>query len=111
MPGKERTPAEVVVIGAGAAGIAAARLLHDNGVNVAVLEARDRIGGRVWTVRATDVAVPIELGAEFNTGVPRDSVNCSSAPRSPSWTSAAVVTTPGKNGCARSTISGNVWTV
>jgi monoamine oxidase len=60
-----RKEAEVLVIGAGAAGLAAARTLHDNGVDVAVLEARDRIGGRVWTVRDPGALVPIELGAEF----------------------------------------------
>lgn len=56
---------DVLVIGAGAAGLAAARTLHDNGINVAVLEARDRIGGRVWTVHDPAALVPIELGAEF----------------------------------------------
>lgn len=43
---------DVVVIGAGAAGIAAARRLLRPGLSVLVLEARDRIGGRAWTVRA-----------------------------------------------------------
>jgi monoamine oxidase len=55
----------VVVIGAGAAGLAAARTLHDAGVRVDVLEARDRIGGRVFTVRDEVTQRPIELGAEF----------------------------------------------
>ncbi|GLK66385.1 flavin monoamine oxidase family protein [Hansschlegelia plantiphila] len=41
---------EVAVIGAGAAGIGAARRLHDAGVDVLLIEARDRIGGRSWTV-------------------------------------------------------------
>jgi monoamine oxidase len=54
----------ILVIGAGAAGLAAARELHDAGVPVTVLEARDRPGGRAWT--AYDVAPhPVELGAEF----------------------------------------------
>ena len=56
---------DVVVIGAGAAGLAAARQLHDAGVDVAVLEARDRIGGRVFTIRDPQTSSPIELGAEF----------------------------------------------
>lgn len=56
---------DVVVIGAGAAGVAAARALHDAGVEVAVLEARDRVGGRVFTHRDPHTPVPIELGAEF----------------------------------------------
>jgi monoamine oxidase len=55
----------VVVVGAGAAGLAAARALHDAGIDVEVLEARDRIGGRVLTVSDPDTARPIELGAEF----------------------------------------------
>ncbi len=55
---------DVVVIGAGAAGIAAARSLVAAGREVAVLEARDRVGGRVWTAR--DLApFPVELGAEY----------------------------------------------
>jgi monoamine oxidase len=53
------------VIGAGAAGIAAARTLHERGVSVAVLEARERIGGRIFTHRDPATAMPIELGAEF----------------------------------------------
>jgi monoamine oxidase len=60
-----RQKIDVVVIGAGAAGVAAARALHDAGVSVVVLEARDRIGGRMFTHRDPDAAVPIELGAEF----------------------------------------------
>jgi monoamine oxidase len=56
---------DVVVIGAGAAGIAAALALHAKGIGVVVLEARERIGGRVWTHRDRLTPVPIELGAEF----------------------------------------------
>jgi polyamine oxidase len=54
---------DVVVIGAGVAGLAAARRLADNGVNVTVLEARDRIGGRMWT--DTSLGVPVDLGAAW----------------------------------------------
>ncbi len=57
--------AEVAVLGAGMAGLAAARALHDEGVEVVVLESRDRVGGRIWTDRAFAPGVPIELGAEF----------------------------------------------
>jgi hypothetical protein len=62
----------VIVIGAGAAGLAAASRLVERGVDVSVLEARDRIGGRVWTVRAEKLAVPVELGAEFLHGDTRE---------------------------------------
>jgi len=56
---------DVVVIGAGAAGLTAARALAEAGRSVLVLEARDRIGGRIWTRREPDTGTPIELGAEF----------------------------------------------
>ena len=53
----------VVVIGAGMAGLAAARRLADGGMDVTVVEARDRIGGRMWT--NTALGVPIDLGAAW----------------------------------------------
>jgi monoamine oxidase len=56
---------EVIVIGAGAAGLAAAWELARRGCQVLVLEARDRIGGRVWTRRMPGLELPIELGGEF----------------------------------------------
>lgn len=56
---------DVIVIGAGAAGLAAADALARAGRSVLVLEARDRIGGRVWTRRMPGLAVPVELGGEF----------------------------------------------
>ena len=55
---------DVVVIGAGVAGLAAAADLAARGVRVVVLEARDRIGGRIDTRRDPGVPIPIELGAE-----------------------------------------------
>ena len=57
--------ADVAVIGAGAAGLAAARRLAEAGRSVLLLEARDRMGGRIWTV-----GDGIELGAEFVHGEP-----------------------------------------
>lgn len=64
--GRAQNPdCDVIVIGAGAAGLIAAAELLEAGRRVTLLEARDRIGGRIWTRRETGVAVPIELGAEF----------------------------------------------
>jgi monoamine oxidase len=53
----------VIVIGAGAAGLHAARLLHEDGVQVTLLEAADRPGGRVRSLDGFAPG-PIELGAE-----------------------------------------------
>ncbi|TFB97029.1 FAD-binding protein [Cryobacterium adonitolivorans] len=55
----------VAVIGAGAAGIAAARLLSDAGFTVLVIEARDRLGGRIHTVNSDSWPMPVELGPSF----------------------------------------------
>lgn len=59
------TTADVAIVGAGVSGLEAARILHDAGIDVVVLEARERIGGRIFTRRSDALAVPIELGAEF----------------------------------------------
>lgn len=59
------TSADVLVLGAGVAGLAAARALADQGLRPLVLEARDRIGGRVWTDHEMVPGLPVELGAEF----------------------------------------------
>lgn len=59
---------EVIVVGAGIAGLACARTLQDQGVRVLVLEARNRIGGRVWTDRSWKNA-PVDLGAQWIHGV------------------------------------------
>lgn len=61
---------DVIIIGAGMAGLAAARELSHHGIQSLVLEARDRIGGRVYTVFDANVKSPIELGAEFVHGRP-----------------------------------------
>lgn len=55
----------IIVIGAGAAGLSAANVLSKSGHEVIVLEARDRIGGRIFTSREGNFSVPIENGAEF----------------------------------------------
>jgi len=57
-------PVRVVVIGAGFAGLAAADALAAGGVEIVVLEARDRVGGRVWSRELGNGAV-VEMGAEF----------------------------------------------
>jgi monoamine oxidase len=62
----------VIIIGAGMAGLAAARELGRAGLAVCILEARDRIGGRVYTVRDPTCNSPLELGAEFIHGKPRE---------------------------------------
>ncbi|MFF3217099.1 flavin monoamine oxidase family protein [Streptomyces sp. NPDC002886] len=55
---------EVVVIGAGVAGLACAQRLAQAGVDALVLEARPRIGGRVRTFRPADGGPALELGAQ-----------------------------------------------
>lgn len=74
---------EVVVVGAGAAGLAAARVLADAGAPVTVLEARSRIGGRVFTLHDPLLPVPVELGAEFVHGMPPEIWNLITAARTP----------------------------
>jgi len=62
--------ADVIIIGAGAAGLAAARYLSNYGRSVILLEARNRIGGRILSVRDSRLNMPVELGAEFIHGQP-----------------------------------------
>ncbi len=59
---------DVVVLGAGVAGVTAARALAAEGLGVVVVEAGTRVGGRVWSVRDF-TSVPVEAGAEFIHGV------------------------------------------
>lgn len=56
---------DVVIIGAGAAGLSAARVLTGAGKRVCIVEARPRVGGRIHTLHVSDLPLPIELGAEF----------------------------------------------
>jgi polyamine oxidase len=57
----------VIVVGAGVAGLSAARVLHDAGVDVVVVEARDRIGGRTWTAEVGPIEA--DLGASWLHGL------------------------------------------
>ncbi|HEY2686138.1 MAG TPA: NAD(P)/FAD-dependent oxidoreductase [Steroidobacteraceae bacterium] len=69
---------DTIVVGAGMAGLSAARLLAEAGRRVALVEARARIGGRILTERVPSAAgrlLPLELGAEFIHGLPMDSWN------------------------------------
>ena len=59
---------QVVIIGAGVAGLACGRALRESGIPFVILEARARIGGRVFTEHPRGLLVPVELGAEFTHG-------------------------------------------
>ena len=51
---------EVAIVGAGAAGIAAAKRLADAGRSVIILEASNRVGGRAWTIELA--GMPLDMG-------------------------------------------------
>ncbi|HEX3851226.1 MAG TPA: FAD-dependent oxidoreductase, partial [Polyangiaceae bacterium] len=61
---------DAAVIGAGMAGLCAARALAEAGKSVVVLEANERIGGRIFSAPSTGSSLTIELGAEFVHGKP-----------------------------------------
>src|SRR6476620_9672305 len=56
---------DILIIGAGASGLMAAWDLSVAGKRVAILEAKDRIGGRIFDIHDDRVSIPVELGAEF----------------------------------------------
>lgn len=62
-PALAADPKRIVVIGAGISGLAAAQALSRQEHAVTVLEARDRIGGRLWTDRSS--GIPLDLGASW----------------------------------------------
>lgn len=62
--------ADVLVIGAGLAGLACAQRLQQAGRRVIVLEARSRLGGRIWTERRR--GLPLDLGASWLHGIDRN---------------------------------------
>ena len=66
-------PPDVLIIGAGAAGLTAARDLTAAGARVLVIEARNRLGGRVLTHHTPDG--PVELGAEFVHGAVEETLS------------------------------------
>src|SRR5687768_14517553 len=62
---RETRMSDVIVVGGGVAGLAAAGELGRRGLTVMLLEARDRLGGRIHTVRPKGWDGAVELGAEF----------------------------------------------
>ena len=67
------THESILVIGAGISGLAAARTLSTWGFEVTVLEARDRVGGRIWTSRDPD-GVSFDLGAQWIVGTQKNPI-------------------------------------
>src|SRR5918994_6579258 len=66
MPSRDLAGRSVIVAGAGLAGLSAARALEVRGAAVTVVEARDRVGGRVWTLRSQFAARQhAEAGADL----------------------------------------------
>lgn len=63
---------DVIIVGAGAAGVACAHALSQKSVRFRLLEAQDRVGGRVLSQKDTQSLSPIELGAEFIHGAPKE---------------------------------------
>jgi monoamine oxidase len=63
-------PTDVLIIGGGIAGLTAARKLTEAGLCITLLEARDRLGGRIYTQHTAQY--PVELGAEFVHGRPEE---------------------------------------
>jgi len=68
----DRFDADVVVAGAGVAGLIAGRGLAETGLRVVLLEAAERVGGRVHTIRPLGSELAVELGAEFVHGRPAE---------------------------------------
>lgn len=63
---KSQAPKHIIIIGAGMAGLVAASLLQNAGHKITILEANDRVGGRIYTIRS-----PFSNGLYFNVGAMR----------------------------------------
>lgn len=66
---------DVLILGAGAAGLACARKLLENNLKILIIEARDRAGGRMLSQNPPHSSMPIELGAEFIHGAPKSTLD------------------------------------
>jgi len=75
----DRRRVDVLILGAGAAGLAAARDLSHAGLRVTVIEARPRVGGRILTIHDARAPVPLELGAEFIHGESAETLSLAQA--------------------------------
>ncbi|WP_142310515.1 flavin monoamine oxidase family protein, partial [Bacillus wiedmannii] len=60
---KTKNPKQIIIAGAGISGLVAASLLKEAGHNITILEANNRIGGRIYTIRE-----PFSSGLYFNAG-------------------------------------------
>ncbi len=58
----------MLIVGAGLSGLEAARLLRQNGIKTLVLEARNRTGGRIWTIRSKNDQI-LDMGASYIHGI------------------------------------------
>jgi len=64
-PANAQAKGQAIVIGAGVAGLKAGLDLQTKGYGVTILEARNRLGGRVYTVQSTSGNGPVEIGAQW----------------------------------------------